>query len=53
MIITAPNNQLNAILADDDIADETKELIEKELEARKSIIANYNEAKTALKAGQP
>ena len=44
MIITAPNNQLNAILADDDIADESKELIEKELEARKSIIADYNEA---------
>jgi len=52
MIITAPNNQLNAILADDDIGDETKELIVKELEARKSIIASYNEAKTALDAGQ-
>lgn len=52
MIITAPNNQLNAILADDDIGDETKELIIKELEARKSIIASYNEAKTALDAGQ-
>ena len=52
MIITAPNNQLNAILADDDIGDETKELIVQELEARKSIIASYNEAKTALDAGQ-
>jgi hypothetical protein len=52
MIITAPNNQLNAILADNDIGDETKELIVKELEARKSIIASYNEAKTALDAGQ-
>jgi len=52
MIITAPNNQLNAILADDDIADESKELIEKELEARKSIIADYNEAKTTLAKGE-
>lgn len=52
MIITAPNNQLNAILADDDIGDETKELIVQELEARKSIIASYNEAKTALDSGQ-
>ena len=52
MIITAPNNQLNAILSDDDIADESKELIQKELEARKSIIADYNEAKTALANGE-
>ena len=52
MIITAPNNQLNAILSDNDIADESKELIEKELEARKSIIADYNEAKTALSNGE-
>lgn len=52
MIVTAPNNQLNAILADNDINDETKELIQKELEARKSIITSYNEAKTALDAGQ-
>ena len=52
MIITAPNNQLNAILADDDIGDETKELITKELEARKSIIANYNEAKSVIDAGK-
>lgn len=52
MIVTAPNNQLNAILADNDIGDETKELIVQELEARKSIIASYNEAKTALDKGQ-
>lgn len=52
MIVTAPNNQLNAILADNDINDETKELIQKELEARKGIIASYNEAKTALDSGQ-
>lgn len=52
MIVTAPNNQLNAILADNDINDETKELIQKELEARKSIITSYNEAKTALDSGQ-
>lgn len=52
MIVTAPNNQLKAILADNDINDETKELIQKELEARKSIITSYNEAKTALDAGQ-
>lgn len=52
MIVTAPNNQLKAILADNDINDETKELIQKELEARKSIITSYNEAKTALDSGQ-
>lgn len=52
MIITAPNNQLKAILADNDIADESKELIEKELMARKAIAADYNEAFKSLQKGE-
>lgn len=52
MIVTAPDNQLNAILADNDISDETKKLIQRELEIRKSIIAEYKEVTSAIAAGQ-
>tara|TARA_S200000501_G_scaffold106866_1_gene100340 strand:- start:461 stop:2545 length:2085 start_codon:yes stop_codon:yes gene_type:complete len=51
MVKTAPTNQLEAILNDDDIAAESYEAIQKELESRKSIIADYDEAKAAMDAG--
>ena len=52
MVATAPTNQLEAILNDDDISDESYEAIQKELDNRKAIIADYQEVSSAMAAGQ-
>ena len=52
MVATAPTNQLEAILNDDDISDESYEAIQRELDNRKSIIAEYEEVTSAIAAGQ-
>jgi len=52
MVATAPTNQLEAILNDDDISDESYEAIQKELDNRKAIIADYQEVSAAMAAGQ-
>ncbi len=51
MVATAPTNQLEAILNDDDISKESYEAIQKELDNRAAIIADYQEAASVLDAG--
>jgi len=51
MVATAPTNQLEAILNDDDISEESYEAIQKELDNRKALIADYQEAQEALDTG--
>jgi len=52
MVATAPTNQLEAILNDDDISDESYEAIQRELDNRAGIIADYQEVSAAMAAGQ-